>query len=66
MLVLGLHPVEDAPAAGRGAERGTDAPGAAEAVTAELDPGAVLAWRDFMVSTTTTRPGEWLARTAST
>ena len=27
-----------------------DAPGAAEAVTAELDPGAVLAWRDYMVS----------------
>jgi pyruvate/2-oxoglutarate dehydrogenase complex dihydrolipoamide dehydrogenase (E3) component len=27
-----------------------DAPGAAEAVTAQLDPEAVLAWRDYMVS----------------
>src|SRR5947207_708445 len=40
-----------------------DAPGAAEAVTAELDPGAVLAWRDYMVSSyDDSAQAEWLAK----
>src|SRR5437868_911175 len=39
-----------------------DAPGAAEAVTGEIDPGAVLAWRDYMVSSyDDSAQAEWLA-----
>ena len=45
MLLLGVHPVEDAAAAGRGG------PGGARGrATAEVDVEAALAWRDFMVS----------------
>jgi pyruvate/2-oxoglutarate dehydrogenase complex dihydrolipoamide dehydrogenase (E3) component len=45
VLVLGLHPVEDAAAAGEAVH------GAREASpSAEVDVEAALAWRDFMVS----------------
>ena len=45
VLLLGVHPVEDAAAPRRGGARRDDA-----AATAEVDVEAALAWRDFMVS----------------
>ncbi len=45
MFVLGVHPVEDAAASGRGVHAARDA-----AAKAEVDVEAALAWRDFMVS----------------
>src|SRR5947209_12196936 len=39
-----------------------DAPGAAQAVTGEIDPAAVLAWRDYMVSDyDDSAQAQWLA-----
>ena len=46
VLLLGVHPVEDAAAAGRGGPRRRARPRRA----AEVDVEAALAWRDFMVS----------------
>ena len=39
-----------------------DAPGAAQSVTGEIDPAAVLAWRDYMVSDyDDSAQAQWLA-----
>ena len=46
MLLLGLHPVQDAAAPGRGRARRERCCGS----TATIDVEAALAWRDFMVS----------------
>src|SRR3954470_14541199 len=47
---------------GEALEAARQAPGAAQAVTAALDPAAVLAWRDFMVSDyDDTAQADWLA-----
>ena len=45
MLLLGVHPVQDAAAPRRGGARAREA-----AASAEVDVEAALAWRDFMVS----------------
>jgi dihydrolipoamide dehydrogenase len=45
VLVLGVHPVQDAAAPGEAVHAARDA-----AASAEIDVEAALAWRDFMVS----------------
>jgi pyruvate/2-oxoglutarate dehydrogenase complex dihydrolipoamide dehydrogenase (E3) component len=51
VLLLGLHPVQDPAAPGRGGRRRAHAPGAREALDGgPVDVAAALAWRDFMVS----------------
>ena len=58
MLLLGVHPVEDAAASGRGGARAAND----AAATAEVDVEAALAWRDFMVSNYSDAGQErWLA-----
>jgi pyruvate/2-oxoglutarate dehydrogenase complex dihydrolipoamide dehydrogenase (E3) component len=58
VLVLGVHPVEDAAAARRGRPRANDA-----AATAHVDVDAALGWRDFMVSNYSDAGQErWLAK----
>ena len=58
VLLLGVHPVEDAAASRRGGARAAND----AAATAEVDVEAALAWRDFMVSNYSDAGQErWLA-----
>ena len=51
MLLLGLHPSKTLLRPGEALQAARKSPGAAEAVDGRgLDPAAVFAWRDFMVS----------------
>src|SRR5262252_966570 len=50
MLLLGLHPQQDAYPAGDVLAAARRAPGAAEAITGPLDTTAALAQRDYMTS----------------
>ena len=57
MLVLGVHPLEDAARPGESVQAAPTRPHAAE-----VDVGAALAWRDFMVSNYSDAGQErWLA-----